>query len=101
MHHTAEFLRERESRIYSRELCEVIFTRPYCRIANVEEEGSGAPGFHGVRLPGMLLLRPDLFIAWLLKRFSDKPAVAPYIQQGCLKSNLSSDSNPLRARPLF
>jgi Fic family protein len=39
MSHTAEFIRERESRIYSRELCEVIFTQPYCRIANLEEAG--------------------------------------------------------------
>ena len=39
MSHTAEFMRDREPRIYSRELCEVVFTQPYCRIANLEEAG--------------------------------------------------------------
>jgi len=33
--HTAEYVRERLPRIYSRELVDVIFERPYARIANV------------------------------------------------------------------
>ena len=39
MAHTADFMRESLPRIYSRELCEVIFTRPYCRIADLGEAG--------------------------------------------------------------
>jgi Fic family protein len=39
MSHTSEFMREKLPRIFSRELCEVIFTQPYCRIANLGEAG--------------------------------------------------------------
>ncbi|MBL8907746.1 MAG: Fic family protein [Rhizobiales bacterium] len=36
---TAEKIRREEPRIYSRELAEIIFTQPYCRIANLVEAG--------------------------------------------------------------
>jgi Fic family protein len=39
MAHTADFMRQSLPRVYSRELCEVIFTQPYCRIANLGEAG--------------------------------------------------------------
>lgn len=37
--HTAEWVRERLPRIYSRELVDVLFEQPYCRIANVVDAG--------------------------------------------------------------
>ena len=37
--HTAEWVRERLPRIYSRELVDVLFQQPYCRIANVVDAG--------------------------------------------------------------
>jgi Fic family protein len=37
--HTADFVRTRLPAIYSRELVDVIFEQPYCRIGNVEERG--------------------------------------------------------------
>jgi len=37
--HTAEYVRARAPKYYSRELVELIFTQPYCRIANVVESG--------------------------------------------------------------
>lgn len=37
--HTADFVRGRLPAIYSRELVDVIFEQPYCRIGNVEERG--------------------------------------------------------------
>lgn len=37
--HTAAFVREQVPAIYSRELVDVIFEQPYCRIGNVEERG--------------------------------------------------------------
>lgn len=37
--HTAAFARERAPKIYSRELIDIIFEQPYCRIANVVERG--------------------------------------------------------------
>lgn len=36
--HTTTFVRERASKIYSRELVDVIFEQPYCRIANLVEK---------------------------------------------------------------
>ena len=36
--HTATFIRERAPKIYSRELTDVIFEQPYCRIANLVEK---------------------------------------------------------------
>ena len=36
--HTTIFVRERASKIYSRELVDVIFEQPYCRIANLVEK---------------------------------------------------------------
>lgn len=38
---TAEYVRSQARRIYSRELIEVIFTQPYCRIENLTEIGLG------------------------------------------------------------
>ncbi len=38
---TAQFVRERAPRAYSRELVEVIFTQPYCRIENLTDLGLG------------------------------------------------------------
>lgn len=37
--HTADYVRDRSPGIYSRELVELIFSQPYCRIANVVEAG--------------------------------------------------------------
>jgi len=37
--HTAEWVRERLPRVYSRELVDVLFEQPYCRIANVVDAG--------------------------------------------------------------
>ncbi len=37
--HTAEYVRSREPKIYSRELVDLIFEQPYCRIANLERAG--------------------------------------------------------------
>lgn len=37
--HTREYIQTRLPKIYSRELVEVIFTQPYCRIGNLEEVG--------------------------------------------------------------
>jgi Fic family protein len=37
--HTAEYVRARAPKYYSRELVELIFTQPYCRIANLVESG--------------------------------------------------------------
>ena len=37
--HTAEWVRERLPRIYSRELVDVLFEQPYCRIANLVDAG--------------------------------------------------------------
>lgn len=39
--HTQEFVRERKSAVYSRELVDLIFVQPYCRIHNVVEAGLG------------------------------------------------------------
>jgi Fic family protein len=39
MHDTAELVREKAPAIYSRELVELIFVQPYCRIGNVVETG--------------------------------------------------------------
>jgi Fic family protein len=36
--HTAQFVRERVPKIYSRELVDVIFEQPYCRISNVVDK---------------------------------------------------------------
>jgi DNA-binding transcriptional ArsR family regulator len=36
---TVEFVSEERPKIYSRELVEVIFTQPYCRISNLVDEG--------------------------------------------------------------
>jgi Fic family protein len=36
--HTATFIRERAPKIYSRELADVIFEQPYCRIANLVDK---------------------------------------------------------------
>ncbi|MBA3996446.1 MAG: addiction module protein [Candidatus Accumulibacter sp.] len=36
--HTASHIRERQPKIYSRELVDVIFEQPYCRIANLVEK---------------------------------------------------------------
>lgn len=38
-HETAEFVRHRLPKIYSRELVDVLFEQPYCRIGNVVEAG--------------------------------------------------------------
>jgi Fic family protein len=35
--HTAEYVRHQLPKIYSRELIDVVFEQPYCRIANVVE----------------------------------------------------------------
>ena len=37
--HTIRFLRERQPKVYSRELVDVLFEQPYCRIANLVEAG--------------------------------------------------------------
>ena len=37
--HTVEYVRRREPKIYSRELVDVIFEQPYCRIGNLEAAG--------------------------------------------------------------
>ena len=37
--HTAEYVRQQLPKIYSRELIDVVFDQPYCRIANVVESG--------------------------------------------------------------
>jgi len=37
--HTSEFVRARLPKIYTRELVELIFTQPYCRIANMVDAG--------------------------------------------------------------
>lgn len=37
--HTAQHVRERAPKIYSRELVDVVFEQPYCRIANLVERG--------------------------------------------------------------
>jgi Fic family protein len=37
--HTAEHVRRRLPKIYSRELVDIVFERPYCRIANLVEAG--------------------------------------------------------------
>ncbi len=37
--HTREYIQTKLPKIYSRELVEVIFTQPYCRIGNLEEAG--------------------------------------------------------------
>jgi Fic family protein len=37
--HTAEYARQQLPKIYSRELIDVVFEQPYCRIANVVENG--------------------------------------------------------------
>lgn len=39
--HTVSHVRERLPKIYSRELVDVIFEQPYCRIANLVEKGLG------------------------------------------------------------
>lgn len=36
--HTANFIREKQTKIYSRELVDVIFEQPYCRIANLVDK---------------------------------------------------------------
>lgn len=41
MTHTAEYVRVRAAKIYSRELVELVFVQPYCRIQNVVEAGLG------------------------------------------------------------
>lgn len=37
--HTTEYVREKLPKIYSRELVDIIFEQPYCRIGNLVEEG--------------------------------------------------------------
>jgi Fic family protein len=37
--HTTEYVREKQPKIYSRELVDLIFEMPYCRIADVIEAG--------------------------------------------------------------
>jgi Fic family protein len=37
--HTAQYVRERLPKMYSRELVDVIFEQPYCRIANLVDQG--------------------------------------------------------------
>jgi Fic family protein len=37
--HTAQFVRARLPKIYTRELVDLLFEQPYCRIANVERKG--------------------------------------------------------------
>lgn len=37
--HTIEFVRQKEPKIYSRELIDVIFEQPYCRIVDLENSG--------------------------------------------------------------
>jgi Fic family protein len=37
--HTTEYVREKQPKIYSRELVDLIFEKPYCRIADVIEAG--------------------------------------------------------------
>lgn len=37
--HTAQHVRERAPKVYSRELVDVVFEQPYCRIANLVERG--------------------------------------------------------------
>ncbi|MEJ7139352.1 protein adenylyltransferase Fic [Amphibiibacter pelophylacis] len=37
--HTTEYVRNQRPKIYSRELVDVIFEQPYCRIANLAEKG--------------------------------------------------------------
>jgi Fic family protein len=39
--HTIEHVKQRASKIYSRELVEIIFAQPYCRIANIIEANLG------------------------------------------------------------
>ena len=41
MAHSAEYVRARATKIYSRELVELIFVQPYCRIQNVVEAQLG------------------------------------------------------------
>jgi Fic family protein len=41
MAHTSEFVRAVKPRLYSRELVELIFTQPYCRIENLTAHGLG------------------------------------------------------------
>jgi len=36
--HTASYIREKQTKIYSRELVDVIFEQPYCRIANLVDK---------------------------------------------------------------
>ncbi|MDX9944674.1 MAG: Fic family protein [Azonexus sp.] len=36
--HTANYIREKQAKIYSRELVDVIFEQPYCRIANLVDK---------------------------------------------------------------
>lgn len=37
--HTTEFVRHRAPKIYTRELVDVIFEQPYCRIASLVDKG--------------------------------------------------------------
>lgn len=37
--HTADFVRARLPKIYTRELIDLLFEQPYCRIANLEQKG--------------------------------------------------------------
>jgi Fic family protein len=37
--HTVEFVRDNEPKIYSRELVDLVFEQPYCRISNLERAG--------------------------------------------------------------
>ncbi|MFC1675430.1 protein adenylyltransferase Fic [Planctomycetota bacterium] len=37
--HTCDYVRQEEAKIYSRELVDIIFEQPYCRIANLVETG--------------------------------------------------------------
>jgi Fic family protein len=41
MTHTTAFVRTAAPKLYSRELIELIFTQPYCRIENITEQGLG------------------------------------------------------------
>lgn len=41
MMHTTEYVRTRAAKTYSRELVELVFVQPYCRIQNIVEAGMG------------------------------------------------------------
>lgn len=87
--HTVEFVRENSPRIYSRELVEVIFEQPYCRIQNLIERKIAARQTASLYLKNLVDLgvlqelafgREKLFIHPKLLRLltQDENKFAPY-----------------------